>query len=470
MINLKKIDIGIYITLFITCILILLQSPLAPYAKSCIGNDSSIFITIARNILDGDILYKDITDHKGPMIFIMDAIGLLLFKNNTIGIWFLEIISLWITSFFIYKTALLLYCKLISLASTILSLLFIVPILSGGNLTEEWCLPYIAVSLYIFVKKISNFSYNFTITELFILSSSFVIALMFKASYIGLWCAFGIIIIIKLLKDREWKKLSLYIFYILIFCLITFAPFYAYFHYYHAIKEANYWMFEYNMQYGSSTLKSSILSSLLILGGIRHLPIFVFLTVSFIIFNKDWKKNPYLFGGYILSIIATAYSCAIGNRYEHYNIIFVPLLVLPYGYLFNFLNPSSIKKKIAILILVMSSGYIYSMKLSDSRNYNTIFSNSNINNISIFIKNNSKPNETLMGDNFVDRAIYVYSDRKCINKYLCNSFLSDISNEIIKKKPTILIHNKKIESLNNEVFEMYELIGSYSPYEIYKIK
>ena len=264
MINLKKIDIGIYITLFITCILILLQSPLAPYAKSCIGNDSSIFITIARNILDGDILYKDITDHKGPMIFIMDAIGLLLFKNNTIGIWFLEIISLWITSFFIYKTALLLYCKLISLASTILSLLFIVPILSGGNLTEEWCLPYIAVSLYIFVKKISNFSYNFTITELFILSSSFVIALMFKASYIGLWCAFGIIIIIKLLKDREWKKLSLYIFYILIFCLITFAPFYAYFHYYHAIKEANYWMFEYNMQYGSSTLKSSILTSLLI--------------------------------------------------------------------------------------------------------------------------------------------------------------------------------------------------------------
>ena len=79
------------------------------------------------------------------------------------------------------------------------------------------CTPYNPIHT---LKSLPMF---FTKADFFILSSSFVIALMFKASYIGLWCAFGIIIIIKLLKDREWKKLSLYIFYILIFCLITFA-------------------------------------------------------------------------------------------------------------------------------------------------------------------------------------------------------------------------------------------------------
>ena len=62
----------IYTTLLFLCIAILLQSPLAPHAKSCIGNDSAIFITIARNILFGDILFLDVADHKGPMIFFMD--------------------------------------------------------------------------------------------------------------------------------------------------------------------------------------------------------------------------------------------------------------------------------------------------------------------------------------------------------------------------------------------------------------
>lgn len=459
----------LYSNLLLLSIAVLFQSPLSPSAIGCVGNDSSIFITIARNILDGDILYKDITDHKGPMIFIMDALGLFLFKGKLIGIWILEIISLWVTSIFTYKTANLLYDKIISFTSTILSILFIVPILLGGNLTEEWCLPYIAIAIYLFIKYLKNNSLKaFKPYELFILSFTFIIAFLFKASYIGVWVAFGITIISKLVINKQWKTIISYLLQIVIYCLITLIPFFIYFYHHDALKDAICWMLEFNMQYGSSTFSSSLLSTLQIIVGIRHLPVIVILSVMFAVYNDDWIKNRYIFIGFILAIIITAYSCAIGNRYEHYNIIFAPLLVLTYGYLFNYLCPDSFNKKLAIFILAMGSGYIFTMKQIDSRNYNPIFSNTTITEVANLIKKHSKPDDTIMGDPFVDRAIYVYANRKCLNKYQCNSYAPDITEEVINKKPSIFIHNRKTY-MNDTILILYFLKDSYNQYDIYEI-
>jgi len=65
----KKTDTFLYLILFGTCIFVLLQSPLAPFAKSINGVDSSVFIYSAKHILDGQLIYKDIVDHKGPFLY-----------------------------------------------------------------------------------------------------------------------------------------------------------------------------------------------------------------------------------------------------------------------------------------------------------------------------------------------------------------------------------------------------------------
>lgn len=465
----------IYTTLLFLCIAILLQSPLAPYAKSCIGNDSAIFITIARNILFGDILFLDVADHKGPMIFFMDALGLWLGQGNIIGIWILEVISLFIASVFTYRTALLLTNYLIAVCATTLSILFITPILLGGNLTELWTLPFISISLFIFTRYLSHKNTTLSFFNLFTLSFCFMIALLFKASYIAIWCAFGSIIAIKLIQEHKSRKLMKYLLCIFISCLITLLPFLCYFHFHNALHDALYWMFQFNIQYAhSDTISSTIGHVLQILLGIRHLPLLVPLCIGMIFLNGHHRKNRYLIYGYLCAIILTAYSCAIGSQYEHYNIIFAPLLVYFYTNLFNLLQLQSFKQRLALLIIVLGSGYIFIVKQLSSRNYNDYFisqtNTAEIKRVAQIIQEHSEPDDLIMRSNNINRAIYVYANRKCGNRCLSNAYHYNLWDEIKTKQPKIIVHNKEqggslqIAAIDSS---SYHLIQEYGSYEIW---
>ena len=49
------------------------------------GRDQSVFIYVAEGLLDGDIPYRDRWDHKGPLIYLLNVVGLLI--AGIPGIW-----------------------------------------------------------------------------------------------------------------------------------------------------------------------------------------------------------------------------------------------------------------------------------------------------------------------------------------------------------------------------------------------
>lgn len=53
-----------------------MQSPLNPISKAETGPDSAVFIYGANRIREGDILYKDFFDHKGPILYLIEVIAL----------------------------------------------------------------------------------------------------------------------------------------------------------------------------------------------------------------------------------------------------------------------------------------------------------------------------------------------------------------------------------------------------------
>ena len=70
----REYVIGIVVALVIG----LLFFSLSPLRGGMPLNDSSVFLSMGRAHLEGQTLFKDIFDHKGPVIFYINALGLWL--------------------------------------------------------------------------------------------------------------------------------------------------------------------------------------------------------------------------------------------------------------------------------------------------------------------------------------------------------------------------------------------------------
>ena len=90
----------------------ILMSFIATNNPFLIGNtyvDSSVFNYVARVILNGGMPYRDTFDHKGPLIYLIDALGQLI--HESLGLWFIELITIFFIFLLAYKTAKLIGCN-----------------------------------------------------------------------------------------------------------------------------------------------------------------------------------------------------------------------------------------------------------------------------------------------------------------------------------------------------------------------
>ncbi|MBK8143714.1 MAG: hypothetical protein IPK62_01320 [Bacteroidetes bacterium] len=49
--------------------------------------DSQVYIHTAHQILQGKILYKEVFDHKGPIMYVIECLGFLFCGKTFFGLW-----------------------------------------------------------------------------------------------------------------------------------------------------------------------------------------------------------------------------------------------------------------------------------------------------------------------------------------------------------------------------------------------
>ena len=76
--------------------------PSNPNNMTLPSRDSGVFLYIGWRFLNGDFPYKDVWDHKPPLIYYVDALGIALTPDSLWGIWFIQFIFLFFTLFFIF--------------------------------------------------------------------------------------------------------------------------------------------------------------------------------------------------------------------------------------------------------------------------------------------------------------------------------------------------------------------------------
>jgi hypothetical protein len=169
------------------------------------------------------------------------------------------------------------------------------------------------------------------------------------------------------------------------------------------------------------------------------------------------KKDKY--GGILLSFIFTAISCSLGNEYGHYYISFIPLLVIPYAFLYDVIQTNISKGKPVYLLLLITfflfnasnignqSGYIWN-------NYHTGFgaiAPHKMNQLKEIVAQNSEPTDKILVTGF-QPAIYLYTKRTCATMFLyphTYSFFPSKQNyeEAIEKSlPKIIIQSNDLST------------------------
>lgn len=456
--------------------------------------DANSFETVARSVLDGKILYKDIVEQKGPILYLIYIIGQLMPFKNISGIFVLEVISMSILFFYMDKVIRLF--KDYKYAYVILPIFMVILTCSNafvhGGSSEEFSLPFLMVGIYYFIYYLKNKELSYK--QLAINGVICAIVAMIKFNLIGLWFAFMAFLFFDLVIRKDYKKAFISCVVFLGSAFITLGIILSYFIFNNAISDFIYCYFTINV--GAYTEDSSGIIDRIItmikIGGqnvfYNHLFMIGFPILIYSIYKlfKSFRERI----GISLLIVISFMGIYIGLRsFKYYSlpillfyfIIFIYLGIKYYKYIEKFINNRFMYLYMVIyfvaIMLFSYKGCNYgSYILTDKMDYEQ-FKIANI------IKNDKNPNTTILNYGSLDYGIYNILDIVPNCKYFHRMNISyeklpdnyEVQNSYIKESKIdyVIIGNKEedddisgIEGLDKN----YKLIYTgYQKYEKYNI-
>lgn len=295
--------------------LLFMSSPL--YDFSVYIGDSGIYQSIAREMLNGKILYKEAFDHKGPFIFFIYIIPL-LFKNVNIGTFILDVI-LYNSIFYLhYKTLRLKRSELFTWLVLLIEMFFLYKF--HVNLCPESfvLLTLSYMNYWILSKQYLN------PTKLQLLICGVLTGLVFWIKF-SLGVPIAIIyfyVIYNIFKNKLPGKINYFIYPLLGFMIPTVVVL-GYFIYHGAVSDLIYSYFIVNTRYSnpSSDFNFDVL--------IYYLIGLVLMLVGMLIYNFIKKNKEYTFLCITYLILIIPVFIMTKSVFAYYFIPFLCIAALP---------------------------------------------------------------------------------------------------------------------------------------------
>lgn len=302
---------------------ILLFSPsTSPLYPQFFGADSAIFQVIGKGWTMGQLPYRDLFDHKGPFIFLINAIG------YTIGaVWIVQVLFMTFTLLGIYD---ILSQSTVSerwkIAFSVLSLFILLKYFEGGNLTEEYCLPFLVWSMSKQHSYMQNTGIEHRPRYALLYGVTFGICLMTRVTNAVVVCMFIFVITVHLAKNGAWRNLAENALAFLLGTTMIVVPLVLYFAAHHAVHEMLYGTIQYNLVYAKETSLKFFSGFSLNFKALAKLCLNSFLLLFMLIAGciELRNKNFVYAAGIFLSVMLSAYVCFGGEGYLHYSMILLP--------------------------------------------------------------------------------------------------------------------------------------------------
>ena len=459
--------------------------------------DANCFFTVGKAAANNVVLYKDIFEQKGPLLYFMHSLAYLISPDSFTGVYLLELVNGFLLLLILYKTVLIFTEKDSVL---IIPLLAVIIYTSGafymGDSAEELCLPCLAICNYYGIRAL-YLDKKLSPAEWFIIGLTACFVLWFKFSLLGFYIGFGIFFAIIYIKNRWIKEAFVSLASLAGGIAALSVPVLIYFVINKAVKDLfevyfydNLFLYTtdtpynklftlfYNLYYGiHSFLTAFPVGLVLIFTGLIYL--------SF--------KNKKVFYFNLCTFISSLFFIYSGGRhYIYYPLIlsyYIPFGLLPVYSIFKKYAPSVLSKSKRKKLLAFSSAAVYSVIcvaaafLLSSNTYMLKYSKDDMPQYKFAKIMSQTENPTMFEYMHLDSGFYTASGIVPSCKYFCGlnipyDELREMQKSYIANGVTDYVVVRK-DKLEGSQLDVYELIaseefettkGNFDTYYLYKRK
>lgn len=493
--------------IFVTLCTFMALYPASPWLLEYVSRDSGVFLFAGWRVLNGDIPYVDFWDHKPPMIFFINALGLWLLNGDRWGVWIIEFISLWIAAYISFRLLKNLFGTFAASITTFIWMYSFVFLIARGNFTTEYVLPFQMATLFLFYQSIGK-PKNYKL--FFIMGLFGGISFFTKQTTIGIWLAISIYLLVQIIRKHEISNSLKKILFMFGGGLVVTVIICGYF----LINDAffAFWdsAFRYNFIYSTlnETLLSTRLKNLFDFRFISKLGFvnFSFLGMFFYLILSLKKKLTISNSQHsIMLLMLIVFPLEIllinvtGSPYEHYYPTLLPVLALGTGFIFSlfdtnilhFENLSGFYKKITL------AGTIILFALAGFADYH--YKRIEILKIKVneplihYLQENTQPEEEILvwgaetmvnfhtKRNSPTRYVYQYPLTK--EGYTSEEKILEFLDDIIQNQPKYMIDSRsdtmpffvfpiqsqRIEEKLNKIWSGYEEVDEINWWKVYQL-
>lgn len=480
---------------FLTGILLLLISiivllPVTPVYQPIPGRDQGVYFYIGRHVAEGSIPYRDIWDHKGPLIYYINAAGILM-TGSTWGIWFIEVAFLFVAAMAEMFALQTVFDQPTAMASTLAWLCTLAYIIDHGNTVEEYSLLFQFAGILFFLR---SEKYPEKYWNEWMIGVTGALTFSLRPNNMGIHLAIGLTLLMIFFFEGAQKHALLRIAFVLMGASMVLGGIGVYFALNHALEELVFQVFKFNLLYS----KAGEFSWLSLVKGFTLMKLLVGISIAGavgalanLIRKKDVTplESHFAILALIVVPIQVFLSLLSGRKYMHYYIAWLPMLALLTGFfIFSIRQISkktiSNKKQQNLLHLALTMGLILAFGMrpvsgrlpklqalstaiwnqkslpapefsSDERGFYVeyLLENTEPDDYVLFWGNESVYNY-LANRNAPSRFVYTYAFG--MPGYVTQEMADELITELIHKKPLIIdatIDDKTIPGIDSDRWE-----------------
>lgn len=430
-------------------LLFALQASNDIFSKGNTRVDSSVFKYVARVISSGGMPYKDAFDHKGPLIYLINVFGMKIAEWR--GVWVFESLAIFVTFFFMYRITRLCVGRGMSILLLIICASPLFSYFEGGNLTEEYAMPFIAISIYIFEDYFLRSKIDSI--RLAVCGLSFAAILLLRPNMCAVWLVMCVGVLIQCIWRKQQKNLLRFIAYFLLGALVLLVPIILWLAVNGALKACIDDYIIFNMQYSQDATSASVANRVdsLIYFLDEGLTLFSICGLAYVGYiKKDFFDILHL----VYIGMTLLFICVSGLRFGHYGMILVPALSYPLARLVSVLRENVSERNLSnlfviyLLISFAASGWLGAAKnavVEYTERDNLHFGAKEQEVVSLVVKHTTEEDRIIVLGNW--DIIYNLSGRFAASKYSYQSPPLNIDSEraeefyceIQKNRPKVIV-------------------------------
>lgn len=428
--------------------------------------DGGSFLYIGSRMLAGDELYVDVWDHKGPGIFFVNWLGLLLVNNSRWGVWFIEFFTLYLGFLFGYIGLKKRWGEGAALVGLVFSAYSLENVFEKGNLTEEYPLLFNFFALWLFFTQENRRPYlTYTIIGL-----TFGAAFLFRANNGGVQVAIGLSMLLLGLLRREFSTLFKQLAGLATGTLAALLFTTLFFYQRGTLQAFIDAAFTYNLLdvSGSLDIFSGVLTGWEFFNPAIYVMTVAYLAVWYQLFllikDRQWdgvETEPLVLMAVLWPLEAFLSSLS-GRNYSHYFVCWVPAIFLLTSYAYRTFAPIIFSNRVITFldtprarfaILLISMAFSLTIVRDYAQTFHVLlfqrqFGIDKGHEVAAYIRENTSPDDKVLiwgwgaGMNFISRRqsptshiFYPLPSENPVNALLSRKFYEDLANN----KPVLVV-------------------------------